>query len=66
MADPPPYPGPPRWVKVLGTILIVLALLLVVLMFTRGPGGRGHGPGLHFSSAGAGDRYLPGGGSQWG
>lgn len=50
MAAPPPYPGAPRWVKVFGMITIVLVLLFVILMFTRGPGGRGHGPGLHVPS----------------
>ncbi|MGH6920110.1 MAG: hypothetical protein ACREJ0_20680, partial [Geminicoccaceae bacterium] len=24
MADPPPYPGPPRWLKVFGIIAVVL------------------------------------------
>lgn len=50
MAEPPPYPGTPRWVKIAGTILIVLGLLFLVLMLTRGPGGVGHGPGLHSRS----------------
>lgn len=64
MADPSPYPdtgddtgvdadrgsttGTPRWVKVFGIIAIVLGLLFVILLFTRGPGG--HGPGRHTSS----------------
>lgn len=52
MAEPPPYPGAPRWVKVFGLIAIILVLLLAVLMFTRGPGGRGHGPQLHTPSSG--------------
>jgi hypothetical protein len=42
MADFPPYPGAPRWVKVFGSIALVLVLLFVVLMFSRGPH-RGHG-----------------------
>jgi hypothetical protein len=46
MADSPPYPGTPRWVKVFGIIALVVVLLFVILMFTRGPGGR-HGPGRH-------------------
>jgi len=29
MADLPPYPGTPRWVKVLGIIVIFLILLIV-------------------------------------
>jgi hypothetical protein len=49
MSDPSPNPdiGTPRWVKIFGTIFLVAVLLFVILMFTRGPGGRGHGPGLH-------------------
>jgi hypothetical protein len=59
MSDSPRYPdssdagddtGTPRWVKVFGTIFLVVVLLFVILMFTRGPGGRGHGPGLHVPS----------------
>lgn len=46
MADPPPYPGAPRWVKVSGLIAGVLALSVVVLMFAGGGPGR-HGPGRH-------------------
>ncbi|MBI4421970.1 MAG: hypothetical protein HY560_14190 [Gemmatimonadetes bacterium] len=45
MADVPAYPGTPRWAKVFGTIALVVILLFVMLMFTRGPGG--HGPGRH-------------------
>ena len=51
MADEAPCPdnngdsdgdtGTPRWVKVLGLIALVLALLFVILMFT------GHSPGRH-------------------
>ena len=47
MADSPPYPGTPRWVKVFGIIAVVVVLLFVILLLTRGPGGRGHGPGRH-------------------
>jgi hypothetical protein len=52
MADPPPYPdsngdtgdepgrrtltGTPRWVKVFGIVVIVLALLFVILIFSGG------------------------------
>jgi len=43
--------GTPRWVKVSGIIALVLVLLVVVLLFTRGPGGN-HGPGRHTSSGG--------------
>jgi glycogen debranching enzyme len=35
MADPPPYPGAPRWVKVFGIVAIALAVVLISL-----PGGR--------------------------
>ena len=52
MADPPPYPGTPRWVKVFGIIGLVAVLLFVILLFTRGPGG--HGPARHTPSGGAG------------
>jgi hypothetical protein len=52
MAKPPADPyssagmadhtgGAPRWVKVFGIIAFVVLLLFVILMFTRGPGGRG-------------------------
>jgi hypothetical protein len=53
MADLPPYPGTPRWVKVFAIIALVVVLLFVFLMFTRGPGG--HGPGRHTGSGG----YTP-------
>ena len=51
MADLPPYPGTPRWVKVFGIIVIVLFLLFVGRMFIGGE----HGPGRHtpFGDAGA-------------
>jgi hypothetical protein len=68
MADRPPYgdtghdTGTPRWVKVFGTIFLVVALLFFIMMFTRGPGGRGHGPGLHTPSGATGDQTPPGGG----
>jgi hypothetical protein len=35
-------------VKVFGIIALVVVVLFLILMFTRGPGGRGHGPSLHF------------------
>jgi hypothetical protein len=50
MADSPPYPGTPRWVKVFGIIALVLILLFVIMMLT-GRGGR-HGPGRHIPSGG--------------
>jgi hypothetical protein len=36
----------PRWVKVFGVIALVVILLFIILMLTRGPGG--HGPRRHF------------------
>ena len=41
MAEPPPYPGTPRWVYVSGIIAIVLVLVFVILHLTGG-GFRGH------------------------
>lgn len=41
MADPPPYPGTPSWVKVLGIIALVLVVMFVILHLT------GHGLGGH-------------------
>jgi hypothetical protein len=55
MADRPPYPGIPRWVKVSGIVVLVLVLLVVIIMFANG--GR-HGPGRHIPSGGAGG-YIP-------
>jgi hypothetical protein len=50
MADPPPYPGAPRWVKFSGIIAIILVLLVIAALFT-GVGGP-HGPGRHLPSSG--------------
>jgi hypothetical protein len=36
MADPPPYPGTPRWVKVSGVAAGILALLVVILIHAGG------------------------------
>jgi hypothetical protein len=57
MADQPPYPGIPRWVKVFGIIVIILVLLVVIIVFT-GVGGE-HGPGRHTPSGDAGGRTPP-------
>jgi hypothetical protein len=54
MANRPPYPGTPRWVKVFGIIVIVVVLLVVAMMFI---GGGEHGPGRHTPS---GDASWPG------
>ena len=56
MADPPPYPGTPRWVKVFGIIVIVVVLLVVAMMFI---GGGEHGPGRHTPSGDAGGQVAP-------
>jgi hypothetical protein len=61
MADPPAYrdtgddtgvepdrratAGTPRWVKVFGLIALVVVLLFLALLLTRGP----HNPGRHRS-----------------
>ena len=55
MANRPPYPGTPRWVKVSGIIVIVVVLLVVGLMFI---GGGEHGPGCHTSSGDAGGQVA--------
>jgi hypothetical protein len=54
--------GTPRWVKVFGTVILVVVVLFLILMFTRGPGGRRHGPGLHTPSADTRGQTLPAGG----
>ncbi|HET9224866.1 MAG TPA: hypothetical protein VFO07_20300 [Roseiflexaceae bacterium] len=65
MADSPPYrdprqetggrPSTPRWVKLFGIVVIVLALLFVISLLA----GVQHGPGLHTPSSSAGGRTLP-------
>ena len=57
MADRPPYPGAPRWVKVSGIIVIVLALLVAIILVT-GIGGD-HGPGRHALPGDADGRTPP-------
>jgi hypothetical protein len=56
MANRPPYPGTPRWVKVFGIIVIVAVLLGVVIMFISG--GQ-HGPGRHTPSGDGGSHIAP-------
>ena len=56
MADSPPYPGTPRWVKVFGIIALVLVLLFVIMLLTD-PGR--HGPGRHTRSGGSGGHTPP-------
>jgi hypothetical protein len=67
MADPPRFPDAgddtgttPRWVKVFGIIALVVVLLFVILMLTRGPGGR-HGPSRHTSAGDTRGQTPPGG-----
>src|SRR3546814_12248030 len=60
MAEVPPYPGAPRWVKVSGIVIGVLILLLGIIVFT-GVGGEDHGPGRHGSPGEAGGRGGGGG-----
>ena len=48
MAENQNSPGTPRWVKTLGKIAAVLAVLAGLLMVF---GGGQHGPWRHFSSA---------------
>jgi hypothetical protein len=57
MANRPPYPGTPRWVKVLGIIVIVVVLLVIAVMFIGGK----HGPGRHTQSGDAGGQVAPSG-----
>ncbi len=56
MANRPPYPGTPRWVKVFGIIIIVVVLLVIAMMFI---GGGEHGPGRHTPSGDAGGQVAP-------
>jgi hypothetical protein len=48
--DREPATGMPRWVKVGGIIVAVLALLVVIMLLVGGPGG--HGPSRHMLPAG--------------
>ena len=51
-AELPPHPGAPRWVKVMGILVLLLVAVLVVAKLTGGGGhGGGHGPGRHSSPA---------------
>jgi hypothetical protein len=55
MANRPPYPGTPRWVKVFGIIVIIMVLLVVAMMFIGGE----HSPDRHTPSGDAGGRVAP-------
>ena len=52
MANRPPYPGTPRWVKVFGIIFIVVVLLVVARIFIGGE----HGPSRHTPAGDAGSQ----------
>jgi len=54
MANRPPYPGTPRWVKVFAIIVIVVVLLVVAGMFIGGE----HGPGRHTASGDPGGQVA--------
>jgi hypothetical protein len=58
MANRPPYPGTPRWVKVLGIVVIVVVVLVVAGMFIVGGE---HGPGRHAPYGDAGGQVSPSG-----
>lgn len=58
-ADREAMPRTPRWVKVFGIIALVVVLLFILLMLTRGPGG--HGPGRHFGSGSSSSEHLTAG-----
>jgi hypothetical protein len=62
MADLPPYPGMPRWVKLSG-ILVIGLLVLVGIMVLTGVGGP-HGPGRHAPSGDAAGDASPDGGQR--
>lgn len=47
MTGIPPYPGAPRWVKILWIIGAALALLVVIMHVTGVGGHGGRGPGHH-------------------
>jgi hypothetical protein len=55
MANRPPYPGTPRWVKVFGIIVLVVVVLVIARMFI----GSEHGPGRHAPSGDAGSQVPP-------
>ena len=57
MSEPPPYPGTPRWVKVIVIVVVVLVLLFGGLKLL-GVGGE-HGPGRHIQSGDAGGQGSP-------
>lgn len=55
MADPPPYPGMPRWAKLQGIFVAVLLLLIIAMstgLLGMGGGGHGEAKGAHMPPAG--------------
>ena len=50
------FQGMPRWVKVSGIVVVLLAVLVAVLLVLGGPGG--HGPGRHALAPGSGAQVL--------
>lgn len=59
VADPPPYPGTPPWVKMSAIVAGVLVLLVVILLLAGGGPGR-HGPARHTSSGDGAGQTQPG------
>lgn len=57
------FQGMPRWVKVSGLIVVLLAVLVGLLLVLGGPGG--HGPGRHGSASGSGAQVLALGHPGW-
>jgi hypothetical protein len=53
MADPPPYPETPRWVRVSGIAVGILMLLIAILIHAGG------GPHHNIPSGDAGGHTLP-------
>lgn len=47
MPEIPPYPGPPRWVKVLAIVAAAVVLVLLVLLLLSPSSA--HGPRRHLS-----------------
>jgi hypothetical protein len=50
--------GIPRWVKVAGIIVALVALVVVVVLLAGGDDGGGHGPSRH-GSGGSGTEATP-------
>ncbi len=49
MYEHEPTGGIPRWAKIVGIVVAVVALLVIIMMLIGGPGG--HGPGRHMGGA---------------